>query len=113
MSGRDSLVITFTAQDDLLSFTPYLDGDQTLLSAGFQDVFNSLFHISKMGLVWKFAVFLHVTIRHQALEEFTVNADADDFKLLEHWAWDHIMGTEGLLVLSISEDILACDHGLG
>ena len=110
---RGSLVVTFAGVNDLLSFTPALDGDQTLLCTGIQNAFNSLLNILKMSFSGESAVFLDLTFLSKKLKEVTIDGETRIFVLSHDWTWNHITSAECLFVLPVCKDVLTCDHSLG
>ena len=111
--SRDSLVNTFTSASNLLSFAPFLDGHETLLSAGVEDFLDALGNVQKVRLGGELYVLLHVTRGREQLKEVAINAEAVVLNLGDDGAGDHISGTESLFVLPVGEDVLTSDHGFG
>ncbi len=108
--SRNSLVNTFTSANNLLSLAPFLDGHETLLSAGVEDLLDALRDVQEVSLGGELDVLLHVARGREQLEEVTIDAKAVVLNLGDDGAGDHISGTESLFVLPIGEDVLAGDH---
>lgn len=108
-----SLVLAFSASDDLLLFAPPLHSDEALLLALVQYSVDVRDDVLQVSLRRQVVVFLHFTLSGQELQGAVVDAEADVLDLDNDGGLDHISGAESLLVLLVREDVLASDHGLG
>merc|ERR1712151_474190 len=108
-----SLIVTFTNTDDLLPFTPFLDLNEALFLSRVNNFFDLFLEALEMIKLLDCKVLYHVSLLvHQHKEAFIVEINAGVFVLLDDGAGDHVTCAVGLLVLLISENILASNHSL-
>ena len=109
-----SLVLSFTAGDDLLSVTPGLESNEALSGSFVDQSLDEFTNILQVALMGQVEVLLELTIRHHhAKTTIFVVGEGGDFGLDDDGSGDHITGMEGLIVLLVCEDVLGGDHGLG